>query len=318
MTASASEYFIGIDISKKQLDIASFPNGEIWDLPNRESGFSALVDRFSSHPPALIVVEATGGLENPLVSFLAVVGLPIAVVNPRQVRNFAKAVGRLAKTDAIDAHVLAQFAKAVRPKVRDVKDQEHQELAALMARRRQLLDMLTAEKNRLQQVPKAVCKDIKTHIKWLEKRIKALETDLGQAIKNSPIWREKDQIIQSVPGAGPVLSQTLLSSLPELGTLDRRQIAALVGVAPLNRDSGTLRGKRTIWGGRAQVRTVFYMATLVASKFNQTIKVFFDRLIEKGKPFKVALTACMRKLLTIINAMIKQKTMWDENTTLTA
>jgi transposase len=260
--------------------------------------------------PALIVLEATGGLELPLTGALAAAGLPVVVVNPRQVRDFAKATGRLAKTDALDAAVLAQFAEAVRPPLRPLPDAATQALSALLLRRRQLIAMLTAEKNRLGLAPTPVRKGITVHIRWLDGRLADLNEELAHTIRESPVWREKDDLLQSTPGVGPVLALTLVASLPELGTLTRQQIAALVGVAPLNRDSGRFRGTRRVWGGRAHVRAALYMSALVATRFNPVIRVFYQRLCAAGKIKKVALTACMRKLLTILNAMLRHQTPW--------
>jgi transposase len=262
--------------------------------------------------PTLIVLEATGGMEIPLTSALATAGLPVVVVNPRQVRDFAKASGHLAKTDALDAQVLAQFAEVMRPQPRPLPDAEARALAALLTRRRQLVEMLTAEKNRLLSAPSPIRTRLRTHITWLERELQSTNTALAEAIRQSPVWREKDELLRSVPGVGPVLTSTLLASLPELGTLTHKQIAALVGVAPLNRDSGTLRGRRTVWGGRAQVRAVLYMGAIVAARFNPVIRVFYQRLQRAGKAKKVALTACMRKLLTILNAMLKHRMPWRE------
>jgi transposase len=280
---------------------------------NDEKGIAKLVKYLKGLTPRLIVLESTGGLEVPVATALATVRLPIIVVNPRQVRDFAKATGKLAKTDSIDAKIIARFGEALRPEPRPLKDEEARELAALVTRRRQIVEMLTAERNRLLRAPKRVDKDIKAHIRWLEKRLNDVNTDVEKLIKSSPIWREKDQILQSVPGVGPVLSATLLSGLPELGLLNRRQVAALVGVAPLNRDSGLFRGKRTIWGGRANVRAALYMATLAAVRCNPVIKQFHDRLEQAGKPPKVRLTACMRKLLTILNAIVQKREPWFTN-----
>lgn len=310
MNKPLGKRFFGIDVSKNRLDVASHSDPEPWTAANDETGIAAVVDRLAPLAPALIVMEATGGLETALASSLFAAGLPVVVVNPRQVRDFAKATGRLAKTDKIDAGVLAHFASAARPEARPLKDAASQELAALVARRRQLVDMLVAEKNRLKQVPKRIAKDIQIHVRWLEKRLREIDRDLFQFIKNSPVWRAKDEIIQSVPGAGPVLSASLLAGVPELGTLDRRQIAALVGVAPFNRDSGKFRGPRRIWGGRAQVRAVLYMAAVSAVRYNPVFKDFYQRLIAAGKKFKVAITACMRKLVTVLNAMIKNAASW--------
>ena len=261
--------------------------------------------------PALLVLEATGGLDAPLAGALAVAGLPVAVVNPRQVRDFARATGQLAKTDAIDARALAHLADAVRPAPRPLPDAATQELAALLARRRQLVDMLTAETNPVHSAPLRVHRQIQEHITGLKRRLASLETDLSQAIRSSRVWRVKDDLPQSTPGVGPVLSTTLLAGLPELWTLNRKAITALAGVAPRPRESGTLRGKRTIGGGRAPVPTVLYMATLAAVRHNPLLKAFYQRLRAAGKLEKVALTACMRKLLTILNAMLKHHTPWQ-------
>ncbi|MZH41540.1 MAG: IS110 family transposase [Nitrospinae bacterium] len=305
-----NEHFIGIDISKDYLDIASSATQKTWRTSNDEAGIAGLIKRLST--PTLIVLEATGGLETPLVLALVANQLPVTVVNPRQVRDFAKATGQLAKTDTLDAKVLARFAAAVRPEMRQIKDQETRELAALVTRRRQLVEMLSTEKTRLKQVSKPIRKNVETHIAWLKNQIREMDQDLSKTLKRSSVWRENDQIIQSVPGAGQVLSINLLANVPELGTLNRRQIAALIGLAPLNRDSGTFRGRRCIWGGRAGVRSTLYMAAVTAMQYNPVIRSFYQRLTEKGKPFKVAITACMRKLLTIINTMIKTKTRWNE------
>jgi len=308
---SQSECTIGIDVSKAQVDLAVRPSGERWSGPNDEPGIRATVARVLELRPTLVVLEATGGLEVPLVGALAAEGLPVVVVNPRQVRDFAKATGQLAKTDALDAAILARFGEAVRPTPRPLPDAATQALAALLARRRQLLEMLVAEQNRLGTAPRPIRTEIQTHIRWLERRVAQVDTDLTHTIRTSPVWREKDRLLQSVPGVGPVLSTTLLAALPELGTLTQRQLAALVGVAPLNRDSGTLRGKRTIWGGRAVVRQALYMGALVAARYNPVIRAFYQRLCATGKPKKVALVACMHKLLTILNAMLKHRTPWS-------
>lgn len=302
--------FVGIDVSKAQFDLALQPEGPGLSTPNSQAGIAAMVERLCTVKPVLIVLEATGGLELPLVRALVEAELPAVVVNPRQVRDFAKATGRLAKTDALDAHTLARFAEAVRPALRPMPDASTQELATLITRRRQLVEMLTAEKNRLSSAHRRVQKRIQAHIAWLTTELARVEKDLDQAIHNSPVWREQEDLLQSVPGIGPVVTRTLLGELPELGTLNRKQIAALVGVAPFNRDSGTMRGKRTVWGGRAQVRATLYMATLVAVKWNTVIRSFYQRLRQAGKAPKVALIACMRKLLTILNAMMKHQTPW--------
>jgi transposase len=311
-------HFIGVDVSKVALDIAVRPSGERGSVMNDEFGIKSLVQQFREIQPALIVLEATGGFERQLTRALASAELPVVVVNPRQVRDFAKATGQLAKTDRIDALVLARFAEAVRPALRALPDEVTVELRALIARRRQLTEMIVAEKNRLAGASKAVRKHIAAHIRWLEAELNRADEDLDQSIRQSPIWQEKQDLLRTVPSIGPVISRTLLIELPELGRLNRKQIAALVGVAPLNRDSGTLKGRRTIWGGRATVRATLYMAALVASRHNLVIAAFYKRLRNAGKPPKLALVACMRKLLTILNAMIKHKTCWSKNILQTA
>jgi len=302
---------VGIDVAKDRLDVAQRPGTEAWGVTNDERGIADLVARLKALRPTLVVLEATGGIELPVVGALAAAGLPVVVVNPRQVREFARATGRLAKTDAIDAQVLARFAEAVRPALRPLPDAATHQLSSLVARRRQVIVMLTAEKNRLRTAAPVVRDHIKEHIVWLERSLSDMDRELGQVIHSSDIWRAQDNLLQSAPGVGPVLSTTLLAELPELGSLNRKEIAALVGVAPLNRDSGTLRGRRTVWGGRSQVRTALYMAALAATRFNPVIRAFYQRLETAGKPKKVALTACMRKLLTILNAMMRHQTPWQ-------
>ena len=303
-------YFVGIDVAKAQLDIAVRPSGERWAVPNDADGVVMLVERLQPLHPTLIVLEATGGLERGATAALATAGLPVVVVNPRQARDFARATGQLAKTDALDARGLAHFADVIRPTPRPLPDAQTQELRALLGRRQQLIGMRTAEQNRLAGTSGRLTQDIEAHIAWLNARIATLDDDLETLLRASPLWRENDDLLQSVAGIGPVCARTFLLELPELGTLTRQQIAALVGVAPLNCDSGTLRGRRTIWGGRAHVRTVLYMGTLVATRFNPQIKAFYQRLLAAGKIKKVALTACMHKLLTILNAMLKHRTSW--------
>lgn len=304
------QYFIGIDVSKDRLDVAILPDDKQWSVANNETEILELVERLGQLSPSLIVLEATGGLETLAAASFGVANLPVAVINPRQARDFAKAIGKLAKTDLIDAGVLALFAERIRPEPRPLRDQDLQELTHLLTRRSQLVAMLTAEKNRLSSAPITIRKDITEHITWLEKRIKESNGTLEKLIQKTPIWREKDALLQTAPGVGPVLSVNLLTGLPELGTLNRRKIAALVGVAPLNCDSGKFRGKRIIWGGRADLRSTLYMGTLAAIRVNPVIKAFYQRLTATGKQPKVAITACMRKLLTILNAMIKNSTPW--------
>ena len=271
-----------------------------------------MIERLRELQPALIVLEATGGVERAVTRALASAEFPVVVINPRQVRDFAKATGQLAKTDTIDAAVLARFGEAVRPALRPLPDEVTWELRAVVSRRRQITEMIVAETNRLSGASKAVRKRINAHLRWLEAELKRADKDLDQSIRQSPIWKENEDLLRSVPGMGRVISRTLLAELPELGRLNRKQIAALVGVAPLNRDSGTLRGRRSIWGGRATVRAALYMGALVASRRNAVIQTFYRRLRNAGKAPKVALVACMRKLLTILNSMIKHKTHWSE------
>ena len=306
------QIFVGIDISKAQLDIALRPEGR-FAVANDDAGHAQVIERLRAMPPTLVVLEATGGLEMPLAGALAAAGVPVIVVNPRQVRDFAKATGKLAKTDVLDAQTLAHFAEVMRPEPRPLPDEQTQTLAAILTRRRQLVEMLTAEKNRLASARLPVRKSLRGHIAWLEQELAHTDRDLAHAIRESPVWREKEELLRSTPGVGPVMTTTLLANLPELGTLSGKQIAALVGVAPLNRDSGTLRGKRTVWGGRAQIRATLYMAALVAARCNPVIRAFYRRLCAAGKAKKLALTACMRKLLIILNAMLKHRTPWRVN-----
>jgi transposase len=306
---TSAQVFVGIDVSKAQLDVALRPEGQ-FSAPNDEAGCAQVLERLRAVNPRLVVLEATGGLEIPLTGVLAAAGVPVVVVNPRHVRDFAKAAGKLAKTDALDAQTLAHFAEVLRPEPRPLPDEQTQTLAAILARRRQLVEMLTAEKNRLGSACQAVRKSLRTHITWLEQELTQTDRDLAQAVRESQVWREKEALLRSTPGVGPVLTTTLLASLPELGTLTRKQIAALVGVAPLNRDSGTWRGTRTVWGGRAQVRAVLYMGALVAARCNPVIRAFSQRLRAAGKAKKVVLIACMRKLLTMLNAMLKHRAPW--------
>lgn len=302
---------VGIDVSKNTLDIAVYETGETWSCHNESSDCAALATKLKQLKATSIVLEATGGFETLVTATLSAADLPVIVVNPRQVRDFARATGQLAKTDRIDCRVLAHFAAAIDPPVLPFKSAEGQHLEALLARRRQIVEMLVAEKNRLaNNCDRAVVKDLNAHIVWLERRLKASDDELQRVLKTSPAWRQRDALLRSVPGVGPVLSLTLLAQLPELGQLNRREIAKLVGVAPFNWDSGQWRGSRHIWGGRATVRSPLFMATLCAIRINPTIKYFYRRLIAAGKAPKVAITACMRKLLTILNVMVKTKTAW--------
>lgn len=304
------EVFVGIDVSKATLDVGMLPPEPFGTIPNDAAGCRGLVERLKAFSPTLIVLEATGGYETLAVATLAAAGLPVVVVNPRPVRDFAKATGTLAKTDRLDARVLALFAQQVRPPVRPLKDAQSRALDALFTRRRQIVDMLTMERNRLGLAAAPVRKDLKAHIHWLTKRLKDVDGELKALIQHSPVWREKDDLLQSAPGVGPVAAVALLAQLPELGTLNRRQIGALVGIVPFNNDSGKHQGQRHVWGGRAVVRAVLYMATLAAIRCNPSIKAFYQRLRAAGKKPKVAIVACMRKLLTILNAMLKTKTPW--------
>jgi len=308
---SPEAVFVGIDVSKASLDVAVHQPATRWTVDYTEADLTPLVDRLTALTPTLIVLEATGGLEGPCVGALAGAGLPVVVVNPRQVRDFAKATGQLAKTDTLDAAVLAHFAAAVRPPLRPLPDAATQSLAALVTRRRQLVGMLTAERNRLSCAPPVLRKELQAHIRWLERRITDLDTDLTQAIRTSPLWRAQEDLLRSTPGVGPIVARTLLAQLPELGTLSHKTIAALVGVAPVNRDSGLFRGRRMVWGGRAAVRAVLYMGALAAVRHNPVLRAFYQRLRAAGKLPKVALTACMHKLLTILNALLKQQRRWD-------
>lgn len=307
----AAECFVGIDVAKDHADLAVRPTEEEWQAPMTLSGIADVVSRLQEIGPTLVVLEATGGLERALVLALAGASLPVVVCNPRQVRDFAKASGRLAKTDQIDARVLAHFGDAMRPPIRALPEIEAVTLSATLARRSQVLEMMTAEKQHLSTALPVVRPQIQSHLDWLDQALDEIDRDLDARVQADPNWQGKDVVLRSVPGVGRVLATTLVADLPELGTLDRHQIASLVGVAPLNCDSGRRRGKRAIWGGRARVRAVLYMATLVATQRNPTIKTFYQRLCAAGKPKKVALTACMHKLLTILNAMLRDNKTWE-------
>lgn len=301
--------FVGIDVSKDRLDVHRLPQAEAQSFAHERADLRALVAWLQQAPPALIVLEATGGLERDVVAELAAARLNVVVVNPRQVRQFAGAIGKLAKTDQIDAAVLARFAQDVRPVVRALPSEIERELAEIVARRRQLIEQRTAESNRLQQAASIkVQRNIEHSLKFLDKQIKQLEDQLDKHIEQNAAWKEKDELLRSVPGVGPATSRTLLADLPELGQCSRREIAGLVGVAPLNRDSGKFRGQRTTWGGRAAVRSTLYMATLSAIRYYPPLKTVYTRLKDQGKKSKVAIVACMRKLVILLNSILKTKT----------
>lgn len=305
---------VGIDVAKDELVVAREPGEELWTLANDEIGVQELVARLTALHPDRIVLEATGGYEVVCVAALSAAGLPVIVLNPRQVRDFARATGQLAKTDRIDARILALFAERIQPAVRLLPDPELRALGALITRRRQLIEMRQAERNRLGQVwgegQRQVKASLRKHIAFLERELGIADRELETRVRQSPVWRDRDDLLRSVPGIGPVIARTLLAELPELGRLDRRAIAKLAGVAPLNRDSGRWRGHRSIHGGRGGVRTALYMAALVASRYNAVIRAFYQRLVAKGKPKKVALVACMRKLLTILNYLLRTHQTW--------
>jgi len=307
-----AELFAGIDVSKDQLDVAVRGHEtRQWTVKYNEAGVQSLVQELKQLAPTLLVLEATGGLETHVVAALATAGIPLVVINPRQVRDFARATGELAKTDAIDARLIALFADRIRPELRPLKSEDTRDLDALLTRRRQLIDIRVGERNRLHQAAPVVRISIEEHLAWLDARIAAVDEELQERIKKSSVWAEKDRVLRSTPGVGPTVSLSLLAGVPELGTLNRQKVSKLVGIAPLNCDSGTLRGQRRIWGGRADVRSVLYMATLSAICHNPVIREFYQRLVARGKLKKVALVACMRKLLTILNRMLKENTTWD-------
>ena len=303
----------GIDVSKENLDVCLLPLKTARRFSNNENGCAELVKMLVEAAPSRVIFESTGGLEMLAVGILSAASLPVIIVNPRQIRDFAKACGLLAKTDKLDAKVIALFGQKIEPEIRPLKDEAAQELSALISRRRQLVDMQTAEKNRLSAAPKAVRRGIAQHIEWLEQQISSFDADISGFIQSSPVWKAKEQILTSIKGIGPVTAATLLAALPELGSVSRHKVSALAGLCPYNRDSGKHKGKRSIWGGRAAVRSVLYMATLAATRFNPVIKTFYDRLRKAGKLHKVAITAAMRKLLVILNAMLRDNRRWDDN-----
>jgi transposase len=312
MSEVVMERFVGIDVAKASLDVHIDAEKRSLHVDYDEAGIAQIVRELRQAAPTLIVLEATGGLEVRIATELAHSRLPVAVVNPRQARDFARAKGCLAKTDRVDAIILASFARCIRPEIRPMKDEESRELDELLNRRRQLVNNRTQEKLRINTVvSKQIRKDVQQHIDWLEKRIAKIDEELDRRLRASEVWRVKDDLLRAIPGVGAVTTLTLLAKCPELGTLNRREIAALVGVAPLANDSGKHRGKRFIWGGRGEVRAVLYMAILSAKCYNPVIRVFAERLEQAGKPPKVVLVACMRKLLTIMNAMLKNNTPWN-------
>ena len=310
MNQPTSNVFVGVDVSKDRLDVAVRPSGERKSFDNDKAGIARMTDDLGRLSPEIILFEATGGWQMNAVNALAARQLPVVVINPRQVRDFAKATGQLAKTDAIDAAILAHFAEALRPEIRELKPLELRKLEALNTRRRQIVEMITAERNRLITAPEWTRGDIEEHIAILKKHLAAINKDIDKLIRQSPLWREKDKILKSFPGVGPVTASMMLSDLPELGSLNPKAIASLVGVAPLNCDSGKHQGKRKIWGGRACVRSILYMCARSAVRWNPVIRDFYQRLLGVGKPYKVALTACMRKILIILNAMMRDQICW--------
>jgi len=308
----SSPIFVGIDVSKDRLDVHVRPSGEAFAVARDGEGLERLVADLSGRQVGLVVLEATGGFEATVAAALAGAGLPLAVVNPRQIRDFARALGRLAKTDALDAEVIAFFAERIRPEPRPVSGPDAQVLAELVARRRQLVEMIGMEKNRARQARgKRVQKSLAATLKLLESQLAALDRDIGDAVRGSPAWRAAEDLLTSVPGVGDVTARTLIAELPELGRLDRRRIAALVGVAPINRDSGQWRGHRAIAGGRVAVRNTLFMATLTAIRWNPAIRAHYARLVAAGRPRKLAVVACIRHLLTILNAILRTKTPWQ-------
>jgi transposase len=311
VTSKNQSIIVGIDVSKENLDVAVDDDEKPQRVAYTTEGLKPLVEQLKAIQPALIVIESTGGLEIRMMAELGAVGLPVARVNPGRVREYAKATGLLAKTDQLDARLLVAFGKAIRPMVTPLPSEQEQELSALVSRRRQLIDIRVMEQNRLHSAASSMQPRIRKHLDWLDEEISTIEQEISDFIQKTPLWAEKDALLQSMPGIGKVSSRTLLAEVPELGTLDRKKIAALVGVAPFNRDSGHSRGKRHIQGGRPAVRSVLYMATLAAIRSNPVIKTFYDRLLAAGKEKKVAIIACMRKLLTILNAMLRHRQVWN-------
>ncbi len=305
------EIYIGIDVSKEHLDVYILEHDKHFQFLQTETGLSELVETIKPFNTALVVLEATGGFKNNAASLLASSNIPVAVVNPRQVRDFAKATGTLAKTDCLDAKIIAMFGKAIKPNISAIPDETLKHINLLVRRRAQLVSILAKEKNRLSLSSGFMTKSVKKHIAWLEKELKQFDKNINNFIKSSPIYKEKVQALKSTPGCGPVLASSLIALMPELGKLNRKKIALLVGLAPLNNDSGKFKGKRRIRGGRKNIRSILYMATLTAIRFNPVLKEFYERLVSKGKPKKVAITACMRKLLVTLNAMCRTNTAWS-------
>lgn len=305
--------YVGIDVSQARLDVATTARDKVWSVRTDDDGLRKVRSHLRRLKPERIIVEASGKLERPFVAALAADGLPVVVVNPRQVRDFAKALGILAKNDRLDARVLARFGQATKPELHPLADEARQALAESVTRRRQLVEMISMERHRTARTTLEVCGQIERHIRWLEEQLEKADDELQRTLKASPHWQETNDLLQSVPGIGPTTAVALIAYLPELGTLTHKQIAALVGVAPFCRDSGTLRGRRTVWGGRSAVRTALYMATLVAVRYNTRLRVFYERLVAAGKAKKLALVAALRKLLVILNAMLKHRTPWSEN-----
>jgi transposase len=310
MTIQNDKCYIGIDVSKARLDVHTLPEKRYMQFENNVSGIRKLIKKVKLFSDVLVVMESTGGYEKPVAQALAKENISVAVINPRQIKNFARALGKLAKTDQLDAEVIAIFAEKMQPKANVTCDENQQELAEINARRRQLIDMITMEKNRLDKASKDMKKSILLVIKLLQKELEKINQSLARIIQSYPEYSRKDELLQTINGVGSATTAGLIADLPELGSLSAKEISALAGVAPLNRDSGTLRGKRTIWGGRASVRRTLYMATLVATRFNKKIKAFYDKLCNAGKLKKVAIIACMHKLLIIMNAMIKNDQPW--------
>jgi len=306
--------FVGIDVAKKKFDVVTLHGGEHRTVRNDGEGIHDIREQMLALRPQLIVMEATGGYERELAIALVLAGLPVAVVNPRQVRDFAKAMGKLAKTDKVDAGVMALFGERVRPEPRGVPEKEVRELDALITRRSQLVEMVTAEKNRMGVAPRAMKPSIQEHVRWMERQVKEIESELDQVIEASPVWRAREELLTSMPGVGDILAHTLIAKLPELGYVSAKRSAALVGIAPFARDSGPQKGKRSIWGGRAGVRSALYMATLSAIRWNPVIRAHYQQLIARGKLFKVAMVACMRRLLTILDAMVRKNERWTDVT----